>query len=542
MQVLATLLSLIVDAVFSWARMFAALAISIALAIIFGVWAAVSRGAERIILPIMDILQTLPILAFFPVVLVVFAPETVTGMENLAGVNAAVIFLIVTSMVWNIIFGVYEAVITIPVEFLELANLYKMGIIEKLRKIFIPASMPRIVQQSILSWSIGLFYLVTSEIFSYGTTSCCSVKRGIGAFLVQYSPTVSASNWPPYLLGLAVFIVFVVLTRLLFFKPLESYSTRYTRTTAKAPTMLARPSSFVNWFTRNVVAKPITTIRGFAVRGIPERAGSTSEKKRQKKPDISTAQKGSHVKWPYYIAALAVLLAIFVSLFASNWIFISYESQVLLAIAFSFARVWIAFLVVAAIALPLCAYLVFMTRHTSKYLLLFQVLSSIPGTVLLPAIAAAFAPLPFHAELVAFVIFLLAGIWYPIFSIMGSTRTIPASILEVKSLFKVRGIEAWKKFYIKAMLPGFITGALTGVAAEWNASIVAECFTTNGIGTGTSISCVGTGIGKLLDASAAAGNTYLMLVALLNLVVMIIVINTLVWKRSYRNIAKLYGQ
>ena len=541
MQILVTLLTLIVDAIFSWARMFAALGISVALAIAFGVWAATSRSAERIILPIMDILQTLPILAFFPIVLVIFAPQTITGVENLAGVNAAVIFLIITSMVWNIIFGVYEAVRTIPAEILEVARLYRMSVVEKLRKIFIPAALPRIVQQSILSWSIGLFYLVTSEIFSYGTTKCCSVEHGIGAFLVQYSPTISPSNWIPYLLGLVIFVMFVVLTRLLFFKPLEDYANRYTRTATKTTTLFTRPGIFVNWFSRNVVARPITTIRDLAAR--PALARQRAPKLSSGEAEETPARRSRALpRWAYYLLALVILSLPFAYATVIRHVIFAYEYTVIVSMLFSFARVWAAFIVIAAIALPLCVYMVFISKRSSKYLLFFQILSSIPGTVLLPGIAIALAALPFHAELVAFVIFLLAGIWYPIFSIMGSTKTIPASIMEVKALFKIKGWPAWKNFYLKAIMPGFITGALTGVAAEWNASIVAECFTTNGIGAGASISCVGTGIGKLLDSTAASGNTALLLVALLNLVVMILLINTFVWRRSYKNISKIYGQ
>ncbi len=539
MQVFAILITVIIDALYSWARMFIALGISIALAILFGVWAATSRAAERIILPVMDVLQTIPILAFFPFVLIIFVEyiPALTGLPQILGINIAVIFLIITSMLWNIIFGVYESIRTVPAEFLEVARLYRMNLWQKLKRIYIPASLPRIVQQSILSWSIGLFYLVTSEIFSYGTTTCCKVINGIGAFLVAYSPTVPPYNTGPYLLGIAVFIIFVVLTRFLFFKPLEDYASRYTRASTKAPTLLTRPGTFVSWFSRNLVTRPITTIRNVAtpqLGGPPKKPLPIEEAPAKKRKPMG--------RWVYYLAALALLSVLFTYAAVIKSAIFTYEYEVLYALIFSFARVWIAFGVITALVLPLCVYLVFISKHSSRYLLFFQVLSSIPGTVLLPGVALLLATVPFHAEFVAFIIFLLAGIWYPLFSIIGSTKTISPSILEVKNLFKVKGAAAWKNFYLKAMMPGFITGALTGIAAEWNASIVAECFTTNGVGAGTSISCVGDGIGKLLDSTVTTGNTTLLLVALLNIVVMILLINTFVWKRRYRALSKIYGQ
>ncbi len=532
MQIYGTLALLVVDAIFSWARMFAALGISIALSIAIGVYAAVSRRAERVILPVLDVFQTIPILAFFPLALVVF----VFYLPGYIGINAAVIFLIVTSMLWNIIFGVYEAVKTIPNEFLEVADLYRMGIWEKMRKIFIPAAAPRIVQQSILSWSIGLFYLVTSEIFSYGSTTCCSVKYGIGAALVQLSPGAPGGSVTAYLLGIAVFIVFVVLTRFLFFRPLERYTSRYTRTTARSPTLLARPGMFVSWFSRRVVAQPITrlTLRARQATGAQRKPADEAVARAKVKARKPVG------RWVYYAAAAAVLLIVFASSAAIRDAIFTYEYAVLTALAFSFARIWLAFLVITAVAIPLCVYLIFISRQSSKYLLFFQVVASIPATILLPGIAIAIGSAPYHAEIVAFIIFVLSGIWYVIFSIIASTRTIPPYVSEVKSLFRVNGKAAWKSIYIKAMIPGFVTGALTAIAAEWNASIVAECFTTNGIAGGSVINCVGTGIGKLLDSTVTSGNITLMLVALLNLVVMILLINTFVWKRMYKNVSKIY--
>ncbi len=144
----------------------------------------------------------------------------------------------------------------------------------------------------------------------------------------------------------------------------------------------------------------------------------------------------------------------------------------------------------------------------------------------------------------ALVVFILSGIWYLIFSIMASARTMPQNIFEVSRIFGVKGTNAWKNIYLKAILPGLVTGALTGIAAEWNASIVAEYFTTSGVtGTTNVVSSVGVGIGKLLDLSLAPGGQGigLMMVALLNLVVMILLVNTFVWKKLYNKVTKVYA-
>ncbi len=352
---------------------------------------------------------------------------------------------------------------------------------------------------------------------------------GIGSALVS----LASQGLQYYLLGIVIFVIFVIGTRFLFFKPLEDYSTRYTRSQAK----LARPvyeQAIVNLIKRGMKTRYMKNIHTVT-----------------KDIKIGTAMMHTHPKNPVAesknikgvkIAIVAVIVAVIVYVFASNPVMMADESQVLPALAFSFARIWLAFLVISIIAVPVCVYLVFMSKRSSRYITLFQVLASIPATILLPLIVLGLKGAPFQGELVAFIIFMLSGIWYMIFSIVASTKTMPNSVFEVKKLFGVGGIAAWKQIYLKAVVPGFITGALTGIAAEWNASIVAEYFTTSGISGNNVISSVGTGIGKLLDLSlTSSGGLELMMLALLNLVVMILLINTFVWKRAYRNVAKIYG-
>ena len=166
-------LQLVVDLLYSWGRMLVALGLSIVFSVFVGIAAATSKRAEAVVLPAIDVLQTVPILAFFPVVIYLIAPLGYIGL------NAAVVLLIFTSMAWNITFGVYEAVKSIPADMLEIARISHLSKFQMIRSIYAPAAMPRIAYQSSLSWSIGLFYLVTSEIFSAGSKNF-AVTYGIG--------------------------------------------------------------------------------------------------------------------------------------------------------------------------------------------------------------------------------------------------------------------------------------------------------------------------------------------------------------------------
>jgi NitT/TauT family transport system permease protein len=108
--ILNLVLMLLVNTSFSWLRLFIALALSVILSLFIGIAAARSKIAEKIIIPVLDIFQTLPILAFFPIVIIII----LSLVKGSLGINLAVIFLIITSMIWNISFAVYEAVKTLP--------------------------------------------------------------------------------------------------------------------------------------------------------------------------------------------------------------------------------------------------------------------------------------------------------------------------------------------------------------------------------------------------------------------------------------------
>ena len=533
MDLLSLILQLIVDTSASWLRMFIALFLSVIIGILVGIYAAISDRAAKIILPVVDVLQTLPILAFFPFVIFV----VVSALPGSIGINAAVIFLIVTSMLWNIIFGAYEAVKTLPKEMIEVADLYRFSGFDKLRKIFIPASIPRVIEQTRLSWAIGLFYLVTSEIFSVGSSQY-QVTYGIGVALV----TLGSTNIYYYLIGIVVFIAFVIATILFFFNPLEKrFSLGETRDVdvmgykrAAALVSTVRKISYVERATKLLVSGSTKIGRSGAKIATMARASNSANRKAVKKESRSRFSRYI----PYAVAAVVILIS---GYFAIQSNILQYEGEVLLALFATLARVWVAYAVILLVALPLCVYLLFISGNKSRYTSTFQIIASIPATILMPLVVIAFKDMPFGPNIVAFLIFFLSGIWYVVFGITSNSGVLK-SIIEVKDVFGVKGKDAWKRIYIGAVLPGLITGSITAIAAEWNASIVAEYFTSSGIsGTGsTVITSVGLGMGKLLDLALNANNIGLLTLAIINMVLMIYLINFFVWKKLYKRVADYY--
>ena len=534
-SLISFIITILIDVSFSWIRMLIALFLSIIISLFVGIYAATNKTAEKIVVPILDIFQTLPILAFFPFVIFVI----VGAFPGSVGINVAVIFLIITSMIWNITFGVYESVKTIPEEFFEVGKIFNLAPLERFTKILIPASMPRVVEQSILSWAIGLFFLVTSEIFSTGNAAY-TVKYGIGVALTNLA---FSGNVFEYAIGIGVFIGFVIITRLTFFSYLQKRFTRHTvqerrnmeeenkSTMTKALNMIS-PFSTVRL---QMIQKNVINIRNRFLKPLTIQNKRAPKIKREK-------PKRNWSDYKHLVYAGMLLLAIYViyTYRGLAGVYAGYEYTVLISLAATLVRIWLAFAVIFAVSLPIGIYLVFISKRSSFYLLVFQILASIPATILLPIIAVSLKNAPYHNELVAFIVFFLSGIWYMIFSIVSNKNTIPSTVKEVKGIFGVKGKEAWKDIYIKAILPGLITGAITGIAAEWNASIVAERFTTNAIGNGNVITSVNVGLGKLLDVSLSNGNFTLMVLGLINLTIVIILINRFFWKRLYNKVLAPY--
>ena len=522
MDLFVLLYALVFDTSLSWLRMLAALAISILLGLFIGIYAAVSPKMERIIIPVLDVLQTLPILAFFPFAIYII----VAGIPGYVGINVAVIALIVTSMLWNIAFGAYEAVKSMPAEYAEMSRVFRMGRIERLKKILVPGSMPKVVDQAMLSWAIGLFYLVTSEVFSTGSAQY-AVRHGIGVELINLAYHGTA---PEYALAIAVFIAFVIATRFLLFGFLEWWVMR--RGGRHRQKQRTWRSHFYG-AARLKVTKSITKGVGAEVNRIVRAISPGSATAAAAVPEIKNRRAYKLAALVFAAAFVAAVLVLFPAV-AND------ERIVIVSLAYTLGRVWLAFAAVLLVSVPLGVYVVFISKTASRYITAFQILASIPATVLLPVIVMALRGQSYSGELVAFLIFFLSGVWYMLFSIVSTRSSIGSEVSEVRRVFNVKGWNAFSKIYVLAILPGAITGGITAIAAEWNASIVAERFTSTAVGNGTVLTTVGTGLGKLLDVALANGQTWLMLLGLINLTVVIIVIDRLLWRRLYNRIESVY--
>src|SRR5215471_19381387 len=210
---------LLLDSISSIYRMFLALAVSFIVAIIVGITAARKPLASKIIIPIVDILQSVPILGFFPAAITFFI-TLFSGSP--IGVELAALFLIFTSMVWNMIFAVYAAVLSLPPELMETTSACRANPLLRFRRLYLPASIPKLIYNSILSWASGWYFLTAAEIISLGSNTF--TLPGLGSLL---STSVSAGEYLQSLIAIILLISIIMLTDFFFWRPLESYANRF---------------------------------------------------------------------------------------------------------------------------------------------------------------------------------------------------------------------------------------------------------------------------------------------------------------------------
>jgi NitT/TauT family transport system permease protein len=519
-----------VDVFYSFLRMAAAYFASLGFALAYGYYAATHRGGERVMIPVLDILQSVPILGFFPIAIVFFVQLT---PHSQLGENIASVFLIFTSMAWNMVFGVYESVKTLPGDLKETADTFGVRGTLRFRRVLFPATVNRLVYNSILSWTAGWFFLVEAEIF---TTNSAALP-GIGSYL---SFAALAHNGNEFLAGILVLVVVIALLDLLLWRPMSHWAERFRYDTSpsgegviEAPrdphSRFRRAASYVTRGVRTGVSRLSTPLVQLA-------AIATRRQSEIRKSVIYYLGVGSIlvVSWLIVIAISVATFQVFSQPIESS---VRHEIELLpLAMGASALRVAAAYAVCLAIALPLAIYIWRHPKSARVGLPTVEVIASFPATALFPVII--FELIPYLTAEGAAVLMLMTGMmWYLFFNILSGIRSLPPDLEEAARSYGLSGRRFLSRVLLPGIFPALITGSITAFGGGWNTLIVAEYLQ---VGTTKTLSLLG--VGQSIDLGYAAGNAGLplMAAAIFTLVVTVVAINELLWKPLYRRAVEKY--
>lgn len=501
----------------SLGRMAAAYLLSLLFTFACGSVAASSRRAEQVLLPVLDVLQSVPILSFLPVVLLSFSAVMPQGVAA----ELASIVLIFTSQVWNLTFAWYQALTTIPRDLAEASTIFRLPAWLRFRTLELPFGAGSLVWNSMVSWAGGWFFLMAAEIFTVGERDFR--LPGLGSYLEE---AARAGDRVAMLWGLLALVALIAALDQLVWRPLVAWTDRFRfESVGGEPPVTswalraARSSRGVAWLRERVVAPALDALDRAMVR----RAGAAAAAR-------AAPARGRRVAWRGLAAAGALLLA-----------YGAVRAAVLLgrlptgawaslgpALGATLGRVLLSVALAIAWTVPVGVWIGSRPRVAAALQPVVQVAASVPATALFPLLVSVLVRAPGGLGVAAVGLMLLGTQWYLLFNVIAGTTAIPRDLRHAAALLRLGWIDRWRALVLPALVPYVVTGALAAAGGAWNASVVAEYVDLGGRAVST------VGIGALIVEATAAGDYPLLLAATLAMVVTVVAFNRLLWRRLHR--------
>ncbi len=511
-------------AVRSVGRMAAAYVLSLGFALVYGRVAAYHHWAEQVLMPLLDVLQSVPILSFLPVVLLSLSAVLPQGVAA----EVASIVLIFTSQVWNLVFVWYQSLTTIPGELNEAATTFRFSTWMRFRTLELPFAAIGLLWNSMMSWAGGWFFLMAAEIFTVGEKDFRLL--GLGAYLQE------AANQEDYRaigMGIAALVLVIVLLDQLVWRPLLAWADRFKLEMTESdnpPTSwfydVLRAAHITNWLDGRVRQPLMRGLDALLVRTPQTSVTRNGTNGRQRRPWFAYLVLAAvGLGLVYGVAQTGQMLA---EVPAAQW------SNIATGVAATLLRVMIALVIALAWTIPVGVLIGTNPRIAAVLQPVVQITASIPATALFPVLLLVVLQLPAGLNIAAVVLMLMGTQWYLLFNIIAGATAIPQELKFTSTLLRLNRWERWRTLLLPALFPYIITGAITASGGAWNASIVAEYFQLGGKTHQV------TGVGALIADATAEGDFHLLLAATLSMILTVVLINRLFWRRLYRRAEEQY--
>jgi NitT/TauT family transport system permease protein len=514
-EISRSLLALPAYAGYSLLRITIAYVLSLAFTLVYGYIAAYNARAERFMIPLLDVLQSIPVLSFLPGVMLAMV-ALFPGRQ--LGVEAGAILLIFTGQVWNMAFSFYASLKSIPKEMREAAKVYRFNWWQRFIRMELPFSAIGLVWNSMMSVAGGWFFLMACEMFVLGSRDFR--LPGLGSYL---QTAASAGDTRSILWGVATMIAVIVLLDQFVWRPVIAWAEKFKVEQVESTDA---PRSWVLNLIQH--SRSLARLRDKTVRPLGERimlhfaresSGDEAEKRRPWKT------------WVGGLLALVLLIAMGYGVVRVAIILAGLQKTELqeagLGLLATFLRVNLALLIGALWTIPAGVAIGFSPRLARIAQPLAQIAASVPATALFPVVLLLLIGVGGGLGIGSIVLLLLGTQWYILFNVIAGAIAIPTDLKECCSVFRVEGLQRWKTLILPGIFPYLITGLVTASGGAWNASIVAEYFHFKGHIYTT------TGLGATISQATDAGNFDLLLAATMMMAATVVTINRLVWRRLY---------
>ena len=498
-------------------RMLVALVLSLVFTFSYATWAAKSRRAEVLLVPLLDILQSVPILGFISVTVVFFmslAPGRVLGAEF------AAIFAIFTSQAWNMAFSFYQSLRTVPVELTEASRTFRLSGWMHFWRIEVPFAMPQLIWNMMVSMSGSWFFVVASEAISVGNTTV--TLPGIGAYLAL---AIEQKNLAAVGSAIGAMLVVILLYDQLLFRPLVAWADRF-RFEQQAG--VAPPQSLVLDVLRRsrivaTLAVPLSRLWQRSYR-LPMLAHVA---------DAAPAQlsgKGSRWGDRVWIGLIVIGCAAClweVGQFVAANISLPEAAKASLFGLATLARVIVLIALASVIWVPIGVMVGTRPRLAQLIQPLVQFLAAFPANVLFPVVVVAIVAFRVNPDIWLSPLMILGTQWYILFNVVAGAMAIPSEMRDVGTNLQVGGWLWWKKIALPAVFPYYVTGAITASGGSWNASIVAE------VASWGDTHLHAYGLGAYIAEATAAGDMHRVVLGIAVMSFYVVIVNRLFWRPLY---------
>lgn len=497
-------------------RMFIALGVSVIFSCVFAALTVKYRVAEKVLVPLLDILQSIPILGFLSI--------TVTGFislfpGNLLGVECAAIFAIFTSQAWNMAFSAYQCFRTIPSELVEASRVFQLSGWQRFWRLELPFAMPGLLWNMMMSMSGGWFFVVASEAISVSNQS---IKLpGIGSYiaLAIEAKDMMAIGW-----AIGTMFVGVLMYDQLFFRPLLAWADKFRF--EESGNESAPDSWLLTWVRRTERLQSITNSmiklfeRSFGLFRI--KYDGTSIRAQPIKHSFRMERV-----WDAVIAAAVIYAIATLGTFIQTEVGWGEVAHVFGLGIYTLLRVVVLLTIAAVFWVPVGVWIGLNPRYAEKVQAIAQFLAAFPANLMFPVAVMGIVHFNLNPDIWLSPLMILGTQWYLLFNVIGGASTVPTELRYAAKNFGLKGLLMWRRYLLPAIFPSFVTGAITASGGSWNASIVAEYVTWGN----TTVQAKG--LGSYIAQMTATGDFPRIALGICVMCVFVMGFNHFVWRKLY---------
>jgi len=500
-------------------RMVAGYSLSLVFTLIYAYVAYNSRIANRILIPLLDILQSIPVLSIAPAVVLALI-GLFPGQR--IGVELASILLIFTGMTWNMTFSFYQSLSGIPTELREAARIYRLNAWQRFWTLELPSGAIGLVWNSVMSVAGGWFFLIAVESLTLGDKNF--TLPGLGAFL---GAAANQGDFGKIGWGLAVLIGVIVAIDFFVWRPLIAWAEKFKFETVEAQNS---PQSFVLDFLRR--SPTLRTLSERVWLPITSALDQGLSKKSARGTLSAPSRNAPLTKWISWLFACGLTVIVLWGTWEAamllrllNW---SDWQKVMSGAIFTALRVFCALVLSLLWTVPVGVAIGRNPRLSQILQPVVQIAASVPATALFPVLLLFLVHIGGGLQIGSVALMMLGTMWYILFNVIAGAQAIPAELFEAAVVYKLPRLELWRTLILPGIFPYLITGIITAVGGAWNASIVSEYVQFQGQTITTP------GLGSLISQASATSKYPLLLASTAVLSILVVLTNRLVWRPLYR--------